>query len=176
VEIFVSRATRERYGGVVAQVAPDASLRAPSLIYVVGRLNQGITRELRTLLREWDLSVQEYTSLSVLELRPGLSNAQLARRALVTPQSMLEILAKLESRGLVHRKVDPTHGRVIRNELSKSGRRVLEIAAPEVDQLQDRVFAGLSEAQRKSVTAALSTAMSGLSTRGHGEAGSKALG
>ena len=157
--------TRELYRGVVAQVASDESPRAPSLIYVVGRLNQGITREMRALLREWDLSVQEYTSLSVLELRPGLSNAQLARRTLVTPQSMLEILAKLESRGLVHREAGPKHGRMIRNELSKSGRRVLEIAALEVNQLQDRIFAGLSEAQRKSVTAALSTAMSGLSKR-----------
>jgi len=150
----------------VAQVAPDESSPAPSLIYVVGRVNQGITRELRALLREWDLSVQEYTSLSVLELRPGLSNAQLARRALVTPQSMLEILAKLERRGLVRRKIDPEHGRVIRNELSERGQRVLGIAAPEVDQLQERIFAGLSEAQRKAVTAALSTAMSRLSRRG----------
>jgi DNA-binding MarR family transcriptional regulator len=151
---------------LVAQVAPEESARAPSLIYVVGRVNQGITRELRAVLREWDLSVQEYTSLSVLELRPGLSNAQLARRALVTPQSMLEILAKLENRGLVHRKTDPEHGRVIRNELSKRGQQLLVIAAPKVDQLQDRIFAGLSEAQRRSVTAALSTAMSRLSTRG----------
>ncbi len=152
--------------GGVAQVAPDESPRAPSLIYVVGRLNQGITRELRAVLREWDLSVQEYTSLSALELRPGLSNAQLARRALVTPQSMLEILGRLESRGLLRRNIDPTHGRVIRNELTDSGRQVLEAAAPQVDQLQDRIFAGLSPAQRKSVTAALSTAMSRLSTRG----------
>jgi DNA-binding MarR family transcriptional regulator len=150
----------------VAQVAPDESARTPSLIYVVGRLNQGITREMRTVLREWDLSVQEYTSLSALGLRPGLSNAQLARRALVTPQSMLEILAKLESRGLVQRNTDPHHGRVIRNELTESGQGLLETAAPGVEQLQDRIFAGLSEAQRRSVTTALEAAMRRLSTRG----------
>jgi DNA-binding MarR family transcriptional regulator len=150
----------------VAQDAPNEDPRSPSLIYVVGRLNHGIGRELRALLRQWDLSVQEYTSLSVLELRPGLSNAQLARRSLVTPQSMLEILAKLESRGLVKRMVDPAHGRVIRNELSARGGRVLAVAAPEVDRLQDRIFAGISDAQRKAVTRALLTAMSGLATPG----------
>jgi len=150
----------------VAQVAPDESARTPSLIYVVGRLNQGITREMRAVLREWDLSVQEYTSLSALGLRPGLSNAQLARRALVTPQSMLEILAKLESRDLVQRNTDPDHGRVIRNELTKRGQGLLETAAPGVEQLQDRIFAGLSDAQRKSVTTALEAAMRRLSTRG----------
>jgi DNA-binding MarR family transcriptional regulator len=150
----------------VAQMAQDETLRGPSLIYIVGRLNQGITRELRTLLRSWDLSVQEYTSLSVLDLRPGLSNAQLARRALVTPQSMLEILSKLESRGLVERSVNPVHGRVIRNELSERGRRVLEVASPEVDELQDRIFAGLSETQRSSVTGALSIVMDRYSNHG----------
>jgi hypothetical protein len=47
----------------------------------------------------------------VLRARPGLSNAQLARRSLVAPQS---ILAKLERRGLVGREVDPGHGRILR--------------------------------------------------------------
>ena len=66
---------------------------------------------MRARLAEWELSVQEYTSLSVLGARPGLSNAQLARRALVTPQSMIEILSKLESRGGVGRApTTPTMG------------------------------------------------------------------
>jgi DNA-binding MarR family transcriptional regulator len=153
----------------VRQTTRDESARGASLIYIVGRLNQGITRELRTLLRAWDLSVQEYTSLSVLELRPGLSNAQLARRTLVTPQSMLEILSKLESRGLVQRSVNPVRGRVIRNELSESGRQVLEVASPEVDELQDRIFSALSEAQRSSVTGALSIVMNRYSNHGRSE-------
>ncbi len=153
----------------VAQTALNESPRGASLIYIVGRLNQGISRELRGLLRAWDLSVQEYTSLSVLKLRPGLSNAQLARRALVTPQSMLEILSKLESRGLVQRSVNPVRGRVIRNELSESGRQVLEVASPEVDELQDRIFSGLSEAQRSSVTGALSIVMNRYSNHGRSE-------
>jgi DNA-binding MarR family transcriptional regulator len=149
----------------VTQAAADQDPRGPSLIYIVGRLNQGIGRELRTLLRSWGLSLQEYTALSVLELRPGLSNAQLARRALVSPQSMIEILAKLESRGLVQRLVDPEHGRVIRNHLSDSGKQALEMAAPGVDALQDRIFGELSDAQRASVAAALTVAMDGLSTK-----------
>jgi DNA-binding MarR family transcriptional regulator len=150
----------------VAQAAPDESPSAPSLIYIVGRLNQGISREMRTLLRKWDLSVQEYTSLSVLQLRPGLSNAQLARRALVTPQSMLEILAKLENRNLVRREVDSERRRVIRNELTEHGERMLKVAGPEIDELQERIFAGLTDAQRRLVTGALATAMSRLSTHG----------
>jgi DNA-binding MarR family transcriptional regulator len=150
----------------VTQAAADHDPRRPSLIYIVGRLNQGIERELRAFLRGCDLSVQEYTSLSVLELRPGLSNAQLARRALVSPQSMIEILAKLERRGLVQRLADPGHGRVIRNHLSDRGKQALEVAAPGVDALQDGIFGELSDAQRASVAAALTLVMDGLSTKG----------
>jgi DNA-binding MarR family transcriptional regulator len=151
----------------VTQAASDeVGARGPSLIYIVGRLNQGIGRELRALLRTWELSLQEYTALSVLELRPGLSNAQLARRALVSPQSMIEILAKLESRALVERMVDPEHGRVIRNHLSDDGKRALAAATPGVEALQDRIFGELSDAQRASVAAALTVVMDGLSRKG----------
>lgn len=161
----ISATSRPGTLGAVTQASADQDPRGPSLIYIVGRLNQGMSRELRALLREWDLSVQEYTSLSVLDLRPGLSNAQLARRALVSPQSMIEILAKLESRGLVQRAVDPDHGRVIRNHLSDSGKRAIEVAAPRVAALQDRIFGDLSPAQRASVARALTVVMDGLSTK-----------
>src|SRR6185437_9295499 len=97
----------------------------PSLIYAVGRVNQGIRREMRAHLAGFSLSVQEYTTLSVLAVRPGLSNAQLARRALVTPQSMIEILSKLESRRLVRRTVDPANARVLRAELTRAGTALL---------------------------------------------------
>ena len=45
------------------------------------------------------LSLNQYTTLSVLDQRGGLSNAQLARRSLVSPQSMNEVLLALEQRG-----------------------------------------------------------------------------
>lgn len=102
----------------MARVSQDDSGQdhEASLTYVVGRVNQGIRREMRARLAQWKLSVQEFTTLSVLSTRPGLSNAQLARRALVTPQSMIEILSKLERRGLVRREVDPDHARILRSD------------------------------------------------------------
>jgi DNA-binding MarR family transcriptional regulator len=100
--------TKSPLGGGTGHAVPEEA----SLIYIVGRVNQGVRREMRARLAPLNLSVQEYTALSVLRARPGLSNAQLARRSLVTPQSMIEILAKLERRGLVKRAVDPEHARI----------------------------------------------------------------
>ena len=90
-------------------------------VYVVGRVNQGIRRELQARLAAWGLSIAELTALSALARRPGLSNAQLARRAMVTPQSMIEILSALEARGLVRRELDPDHARILRAELPPAG-------------------------------------------------------
>jgi DNA-binding MarR family transcriptional regulator len=133
--------------------------RDVSLVYAVGRVNQGIRRELRRRLAEWNLSVPELTALSILVRRPGLSNAQLARRTMVTPQSMIEILAELESRGLVHRTVDPDHARILRAELTREGASVLRAAAPVIRDIQDEMLCDVPESERQIVLDAMLKAM-----------------
>lgn len=138
-------------------------------MYVVGRVNHGIRREMRARLVPWRLSVQEFTTLSVLSSRPGLSNAQLARRALVTPQSMIEILAKLEQRGLVTRDVDPGHGRILRSELTPSGQKLIREADPVIHAIQDEMLAGVPERDRQAAMRAMRGAMERLSQRSRPE-------
>jgi DNA-binding MarR family transcriptional regulator len=141
----------------------EASRHEASLIYIIGRVNQGVRRQMQTALAQWGLSVQEFTTLSVLSARPGLSNAQLSRRALVTPQSMIEILARLESRGLVEREVDPAHKRILRAQLTKSGVRLIADAEPEIEAIQDGMLVSLTPTERRAVTRAMRTAMENLS-------------
>jgi DNA-binding MarR family transcriptional regulator len=144
---------------------PSPDGHEASLIYVVGRVNQGLRREMTALLAAYDLSVKEYTTLSVLGNRPGLSNAQLARRALVTPQSMIEILAKLEHRGLVAREADPNHGRILRARLTPAGAELLAGADPGIHALQDRILAAVPAADRPTVIRGMLAAMDSLSER-----------
>jgi DNA-binding MarR family transcriptional regulator len=134
-----------------------------SLIYVVGRVNQGIRRRMRQSLAQWNLSVQEFTTLSVLSARPGLSNAQLARRALVTPQAMIEILSKLEGRGLVRRDVDPSHGRILRAELTPAANDLLALTNPEINGIQDDLLASVPDRDRAATMRAMRIAMTNLS-------------
>jgi DNA-binding MarR family transcriptional regulator len=134
-----------------------------SLLYTLGRVDQFVRREMRIRLRPWQLTVQEYTALSVLRARPGLSNAQLARRSLVTPQSMLEILAKLERRGLVGREMDPGHGRILRATPTEAGLALLGRADPDVAAIQDEVLAGVPTDQREALQAGMRAAMNRLS-------------
>ena len=135
---------------------------AALLIYIVGRIDQGIRQEMRSRLAEWEMSVPEFTALSVLKRRPGLSNAQLARRSLVRPQSMNEILVKLEDRGLVRREVDPGHARILRAALTDDGAELLAAAEPAVGAIQERLFADVPESQREAMIEGLRSAMAKL--------------
>ena len=59
---------------------------------------------------------------------PRISNAELARAAFVTPQTMQAILVNLERAGLIARSPHPEHGRVIMTELTATGQQAVLMA------------------------------------------------
>ncbi len=136
----------------------------PSLAYVIGRVDQGVRREMRRRLEPFGLSVPEYTALSILDAVPGLSNAQLARRSLITPPAMLEVLASLERRGLVERHNDPAHARIRRAELTEEGTRTLRASSREVDHLSDELLDAVPADDRDAVRRGLVAVMNRLTS------------
>jgi DNA-binding MarR family transcriptional regulator len=115
----------------------------PRLSYVIGRLDRVLRRRLSAAVEPAGLTLPAYTALSVLRAQGGLSNARLARRSLVTPQSMSEVLAILVEQGYVRRSAEPGHGRVIRIELTSAGSRVLERCDRAVDEVEREMFGDL---------------------------------
>ncbi|GAA5072635.1 DNA-binding MarR family transcriptional regulator [Thermocatellispora tengchongensis] len=67
------------------------------------------------------LTVPQYTVLLVLSTEPGLSGAALARRCLVTPQTMSSVLATMERQGLIERTPHPRHQHVIETRVTPQG-------------------------------------------------------
>ena len=135
---------------------------APRISYAVGRLDRVLRRRLGDALEPHGLSLPEYTTLSVLSARSGLSNAQLARRSLITPQAMNEVLARLEERKLVRRRRDPTHARIRPAELTPAGKRTLLRAHAAVDIVERAMLAGVSAAERRRLAQLLTSALRGL--------------
>jgi DNA-binding MarR family transcriptional regulator len=138
---------------------PTGENQPPTLVYLVGRLNHGIRRELQRRLATHNLSLPELTALSGLQRRPGLSTAQLARRSLVTPQAMNTIIAELETRGLVQRRVDPSHRRILEARLTPTGRDLLRRVDPIVEALQTELLQDVPKAERDAVVRALTAVM-----------------
>jgi len=115
----------------------------PRLSYVIGRLDRVLHRRRADAVEPAGLTLPAYTALSVLRAQDGLSNAQRARRSLVTPQSMSEVLTLLVDQGYVRRRAEPGHGRVIRNELTKAGSRALERCDRAVDGVEQEMLGDL---------------------------------
>jgi DNA-binding MarR family transcriptional regulator len=90
---------------------------------------QALRTHLDSALQEIGLTTPQFAVLTYLEVEPGASNAALARRAFVTPQTMQAILVGLERIGFISRAPHPEHGRVQTTEITKSGRSVLRSAS-----------------------------------------------
>jgi DNA-binding MarR family transcriptional regulator len=126
-------------------MSSDRVGKGPRTSYLVARLDRLVRSQLSEVLEPFDLSVPQYTLLSVLEHRPGLSNAQLARRSYITAQAMHQVVNGLEERGLIARRVSPDHGRVQLTELTDQGLALLKSCDEEVTHLEERIFGGLGE-------------------------------
>lgn len=95
-------------------------------------------------LRTLDLTTPGYAVLAQLELKPGASNAALARASFITAQTMHGIVSNLEKRGLVQRKSDASHGRILCTELTDQGHKVVTQAHDMISDVETRMLSTVS--------------------------------
>lgn len=117
--------------------------------YELKRAQQALRASMDQALEELGLTTPQYAALAALEDTPGVSSAELARRSFVTPQTMHAIVAGLERRGLLTRAAIPGRGRLLAAELSEDGRHVVDRAHGVVRAIEERMSAGLSQAERQ---------------------------
>jgi DNA-binding MarR family transcriptional regulator len=104
--------------------------------YLVYRVERRLRNRLDEALRHHGVTTTEYVTLSVLRQHDGMSGAELARWAFVTPQAMNAVISKLEQRRLVRRRRDPSHGRVLRASVSAKGLAVLDRCDRSMDTIE----------------------------------------
>ncbi|HEY1597898.1 MAG TPA: MarR family transcriptional regulator [Thermoleophilaceae bacterium] len=126
----------------------DSAAAEPTISYVMGRLDLALRRNLGEGLASLGVTLPQYTALSVLRSRGALSNAQLARRVLITPQSTIKVIAALEKKGLIMRVPDPDHGRILRTLLTPNGQDVLVACDRVAEQVEGKMLEELSPAER----------------------------
>jgi DNA-binding MarR family transcriptional regulator len=105
----------------------------------------GARRAVDNAVRQHGVSVAQWGVLARLLVHPGLSGAELARMLAITPQAVQRVLATLERRGLVERKPDPVHGRIVRSYLTPDGRHIVKVAQSSVDAVELRSMSGFTK-------------------------------
>ena len=126
-----------------------------SLGYALKRAQQALRGHLDAALRQIGLTTPQYSVLAGLEARGGLSNAELARRAFVTAQTMQAIIVTLERDGLIERRDHPVNGRILTTELTPAGRAALGQAHAIVAGAETRARDAVAPADAEILYAAL---------------------
>jgi len=93
----------------------------------------------------------QFAVLTMLRAYPGLSGADLARVAVLTPQTVGFIIANLERDGAIRKEPHPVHGRVLQWTLTRRGGNLLDKCRRHAKALERRLQSGLSAKSRLTV-------------------------
>jgi DNA-binding MarR family transcriptional regulator len=104
------------------------------------KLRQRLEAELALI----GITAAQNAALLAVAGNPRISNAELARAAFVTPQTMQAILVNLERGGLVVRNPHPEHGRIIMTELTEKGQKAVADGASAADAVERQMLSTLS--------------------------------
>jgi DNA-binding MarR family transcriptional regulator len=109
------------------------------------RQAQAATRlTLERALADLGITQPQFAVLTMLNAYPGLSGADVARVALLTPQTVGVIIGNLERDGAIRKTPHPVHGRVLQWTLTRRGSGLLDRCRRRVTTVERRLVAGLS--------------------------------
>jgi MarR family transcriptional regulator for hemolysin len=97
----------------------------------------------------------QWVILSRLDRQPGMSQNEMAAICEVEPITVARLVDRLEARGLVERRADPSDRRIKRLHLLPAAKPILETIAEARDLMNARITAGLDENTRNMLIDAL---------------------
>lgn len=112
--------------------------------HMVKSLEQELSGAKDGVLRPMGVTVPQYTALLVISDEPGISGAELARRCLVTPQTMTTVLGNLTLKGYIERRSVPGQGRAMETTITASGKRMLARADKAVLEVEAQLAGALA--------------------------------
>jgi DNA-binding MarR family transcriptional regulator len=135
---------------------PDSSLSADDAVgWTVVRLAHVLSRQFDEAMRGFGLTAAQFGVLATVAQEPGIGSGQLARRVLVTPQSVGELVASLELAGHVVRDRTGGRGRRAGIALTPQGQSVLARAFAAVAALNEPAALGLEPDEARTLNALL---------------------
>jgi DNA-binding MarR family transcriptional regulator len=156
----------EPAGAAPTGVRGSASDRpSPSLLYAVKQVELVVRAHLDDVLRPSGVTASQYTALTVLARRDGLTSAELARNSFVTAQAMTDLVSGLDRRGLISRTRDPAHARRLLISLTDQGRAFLAEYREPVRRLEERMLTDLTSQERDVLRDLLNRCRAALATQ-----------
>jgi DNA-binding MarR family transcriptional regulator len=114
------------------------------LAYLLRQAQAASRLSMERSLANLGVTPPQFVVLTMLRAYPGLSGADLARVALLTPQTVGVIIRNLERDGAIMKTPHPVHGRALQWTLTRRGGRLLENCRRHALALERRLAAGLN--------------------------------
>jgi DNA-binding MarR family transcriptional regulator len=113
------------------------------IAYLLRQAQAAARLTLERALADLGVTTPQFAVLTMLNAYPGLSGADVARVALLTPQTVGVIIGNLERDGAIKKTAHPVHGRVLQWTLTRRGSDVLDKCRRRVNAVERRLVAGL---------------------------------
>ena len=121
------------------------------LAYLLRQAQAAARLTIERALSELGVTSPQFVVLTMLKAYPGLSGADVARVALLTPQTVGIIIRNLERDGAIRKTPHPVHGRVLQWTLTRRGATLLDKCRRHVNAVERRMAVGLSAKARVTV-------------------------
>jgi DNA-binding MarR family transcriptional regulator len=107
----------------------------------------------------------QWVILSRLERQPGMSQNEMAAICEVEPITVARLVDRLEARGLVERRSDPSDRRIRRLHLLPAAEPILKTINDARETMNGRIISGLDETTRNTLIDGLLTIKENLATQ-----------
>ena len=121
------------------------------LAYLLRQAQAATRLAMERSLADLGVTSPQFVVLTMLRAYPGLSGADLARVAMLTPQTVGVIIRNLERDGAITKTRHPVHGRVLQWTLTRRGAALLEQCRRHADMIERRLAAGLSAPAQRTI-------------------------
>lgn len=133
--------------------APGEGKRGESgyLAYLLRQASAANRLRMERALDDLGVTLPQFFVLTMLGAYPGISGADVARLAMLTPQTVSVIMTNLDKMGAIARTPHPVHGRIQTIALTDAGRALLAGCKARATKVDEDLRAGLSPDEEKIV-------------------------
>lgn len=117
--------------------------------YLLRQASAAYRLKMERALSDLGATPPQFSVLTMLVAYPGISNADLARLSLLTPQTVSVIVGNLERAGALTRRPHATHGRVQHIDVTDTGRELLARCRERAQGIERWLRAGLSPGEEQ---------------------------
>lgn len=119
--------------------------------YLLRQASAASRQAIERALADLGVTQPQFLVMTMVNAYPGSSSADVARLAMLTPQTISAIVANLERDGRLARTISPEHGRIQRMALTDDGRALLTRCRERTQAVEARLAATLTPEQERGV-------------------------